>query len=143
VANRSRLLFALILALLAWTRVEADMVVVVNAKSGVERLSMDEVVNIYMGRYRQLPSGLPAVPVDQPDAMPEKARFYRLLVNKDLSEINAYWARLIFSGKTSPPRQARSAAEVVEWVAKQRGGIAYLDRAEVDSRMKIVIELER
>lgn len=137
-----RLLFALCLALPPGAGARADLVVVVNAKSGVESLSLDEAVNIFMGRYRQLPSGLAALPVDQPEGQPEKARFYHLLVNKSLSEINAYWARLIFSGKTSPPHQARSTAEVLDWLGRQRGAVAYLERSQVDPRFRIVLELE-
>lgn len=133
------LLFALALGLPAW----ADLVVVVNAKSGVEKLSRAEVTNIFLGRYRRLPSGLPALPIDQPTNEAIKARFYTLLVNKEPAEINAYWARLIFSGKTSPPRQAANAAEVMDWLAGQRGGIGYIERGQADSRVKIVFDLER
>jgi hypothetical protein len=137
-----RLFLALSLSLIPWVRANADLVVVVNARSGVERLTTDEVINIFMGRYRQLPSGIKALPIDQPETLPEKARFYRLLVNKELPEINAYWARLIFSGKTIPPQQARNTAEVMDWLTKKRGAIGYIERSQVDSRVKIVLELE-
>ncbi|MDD4880546.1 MAG: hypothetical protein PHX10_03125 [Gallionellaceae bacterium] len=137
------LLLTLCLILLPRARAEADLVVVVNARNGIERLTLDSVINIFMGRYRQLPSGIPAQPVDQPDGRPEKARFYRLLVNKDLAEINAYWARLIFSGRTSPPYQAKSTAEILDRLARQPGAIAYIERNQADPRVRIVLELER
>ncbi|CAK0742630.1 hypothetical protein CCP3SC15_1200008 [Gammaproteobacteria bacterium] len=76
--------------------------VIVNPESGVEMLSREEVINIFLGRYRKLPSGIMAQPIDQADQT-GKALFYKLLVGKELSEINSYWARLIFSGKTKPP----------------------------------------
>jgi hypothetical protein len=132
-----------LLSLLAILPVKAEPVVVINAGSGVERLSQDEVINIFLGRYRQLPSGITAMPIDQPADQPLRAQFYRLLVNKDLAELNAYWARLIFSGKISPPRQAASASEVLEWVARTRGGIAYIERNMADQRVKIVMEFSR
>jgi ABC-type phosphate transport system substrate-binding protein len=131
-----------LLAVLAAPPAAADLVVVVNTGSGVERLSRDEVINIFLGRYRQFPSGLAALPIDQPAEQPLKAQFYRQLVNKDLAEINAYWARLIFSGKTSPPRQAASPAEVVAWLAHNRGAIGYVERGMVDARLRIVMEFE-
>jgi len=137
-----RLLLGLTLGTLPWTQAAADLVVVVNAKSGVTRLTPDDAVNIFMGRFRQLPGGRPAQPIDQPESAPERRRFYRLLVNKDLSEINAYWARLVFSGKTSPPRQARTEDEVVEWLVKQPGAVAYMERSRVDSRLRVVLALE-
>lgn len=130
-----------LLALLASSPAMADLVVVVNARSGIERLSRDEVVNIFLGRYRQLPSGLSALPIDQPANLPLKAQFYRKLVNKDMEQINAYWARLTFSGKTSPPRQAASSAEVLEWLGHSQAAIGYIDRAMVNDRLRIVMEL--
>mgnify|MGYP000123093648 CR=1 FL=1 len=117
----------------------ADVVVVVDAKSGVERLTQDEVINIYMGRHRKLPSGMTALPIDQPLAGGLRAEFYRKLVDKDLADINAYWARLYFSGKTRPPLQAGSASEVLSLVTGNPGGIGYLERSQVDARVKIVL----
>ncbi len=118
-----------------------DLVVVVNAGSGVERLTRDEVINLFMGRTRKLATGLTALPIDQGGTAPDRARFYRALVGKELPEINAYWARLIFSGQAYPPRQAESEAEVLEILHNTKGAIAYVDRKLVDRRMKIVFEV--
>lgn len=120
----------------------SDVVVVVDAKSGIERLSREDVINIFLGRHRTLPNGSVAVPVDQPLVGGARSEFYRKLVDKDLSEINAYWARLVFSGKTSPPLQASSASEVLAQVVKSPGGIGYMDRSQVDARVKVVLEFK-
>ena len=121
----------------------AEPVVVVSAASSLRQLSQDEVVNIFLGRYRRLPNGDTALPIDQPESSPVRADFYRRLVNKDLNEINAYWSRLIFSGRTSPPLQASSAADVMVWLLGQPGGVAYVDRTQVDKRLRIVMEFAR
>ncbi len=138
-----RHLLAIILGILAGNTAMADMVVVVNARAGVETMTRSEAINIFLGRYRRLSSGIPAYPIDHPAASLEKARFYRLLVDKDIAEIGAYWTRLVFSGKTGPPRQARDTREVLTLLASQPGGVAYLDRVQVDARARIVLELER
>ena len=135
--------FLLCLLLIATAPAHAEPVVVVSARSGIERLSRDEVVNIFLGRYRGLSNGTQAIPIDQPEGGSLRAEFYRRLVNKELNEINAYWSRLIFSGKTSPPRQAADAAEVYALLARNPGGIAYIERAQVDHRFRIVLELPR
>lgn len=121
--------------------VAGDLVVVVNASSGVERLTRDEVINLFMGRTRKLATGLTALPIDQGGVAPDRARFYRALVGKELPEINAYWARLIFSGQAYPPRQAESEAEVLEILHNTKGAIAYVDRKLVDRRLRIVFEV--
>lgn len=118
-----------------------ELVVVVNAASGVGKLSREQVLNIFLGRFRQFPSGLTAVPIDQPDGGPAKAQFYRLLVDKEVAEINAYWARLVFSGRTPPPLQTEYSGDVLRLLAAKRGAIAYVDRSLVDPRLTIVFSL--
>jgi hypothetical protein len=118
----------------------ADMVVVASPKSSIEHLSRQEVVYLYMGRLRQLPSGIPAVPLDLAVDSPERADFYRQLVSKEPAEIRAYWARLIFSGGTHPPLMAENREDMIQRLNSKPGAIGYLERAKVDSRVKVVFE---
>lgn len=119
----------------------AEVVVVMGAKSGVERLSHDQVVNVFMGRYRKLDSGLTAVPLDLPIDSDLRSEFYRKLVDKTLAEINSYWTRLNFSGKTTAPGLAPSAERLIEWLASNPAGIGYLDAKQVDHRVRVVLRL--
>jgi hypothetical protein len=119
----------------------ADLVLVANPQSGIERLTQDEVINIYLGRYRRLASGMVAEPFDHPIDSELRSRFYRRLVNKNLAEINAYWARLVFSGKTRPPQVVENVENALRYVATQPGALAYIERAQADTRVKIVFEL--
>jgi len=122
----------------AWAA--TDLVVIVNPASGVDRMSRDEVTAIFMGRTRKLPSGITALPIDQ-TTDGDKPRFYKELINKDIPEGNSYWARLIFSGQGSPPRQADNVAEVIEIVSGNKGAIGYVPRSLADKRVRIVLDL--
>lgn len=137
------LLCAILLSLSCSCIVLADVVVVTSVQSGVDRLSQNDVTDIFLGRYRKLPTGVSAVPIDQPAGSSLKAEFYRLLVGKELPEINAYWARLHFSGKTSPPVQAASSSEVLSRLAGMPGAIAYIERRQVDARLRIVLDFSQ
>src|SRR5687767_2973004 len=115
-----RLVFLIIFAALAAGVGRAsdtdNIVVIVNPESGVDRLSRDEVIDIFLGRYRKLPSGRVALPIDVASSA-ERDQFYLLLVKKSPAEISSYWARLVFSGQTSPPYRVpdtRTAVELVE-----------------------------
>ena len=121
--------------------VHAELVVVVGAQSTIDQLSKSQVVNIFLGHSRELPNGVAAAPVDLPFAVPEKAAFYQALVNKDLDQIAAYWSRLVFAGSTSPPVQSGSVQDALQYVASHRGAIAYMDRRNVDARVKVVFSL--
>lgn len=139
--RRLPLLLLFLASLLGSAAAQAELVVVIGTRSSVMQLNADEVINIFLGRYRRLPDGSTAVPVDQPAGSSTRAEFYRRLVNKEVSEINAYWARLHFSGKTTPPLQASSAADVIGRVAGTPGGIGYLERSQVDARVRVVMTL--
>jgi hypothetical protein len=138
-----KILFRLLLLLMmTWVgNAQADLVLIANAKIAEESISREEAINIYMGHLRQFSSGLAAQPLDLPSNYEEKALFYRLLVNKTLSDIEAYWARLVFSGRTSPPRTVYSPKEMVERVSEKPTFIGYVDRRYVDKRVRIILEL--
>ena len=135
------LLFS-VLGAMAGAAEPASLVIVVNPQSGVDKLSRDEVVDIFLGRYRKLPSGKTALPIDVAEANSERARFYRLLVKKSSSEMSSYWARLVFSGQTSPPFQVPDAKAALELVQSSPNAIAYMDRSAVSSNVKVVFELK-
>lgn len=118
-----------------------DIVVVVNQKNSVSKLSRDEVIDIYMGRNRQLPSGVTALPLDLPTTSPEREQFYFRLTGKSMSQINAYWARLILTGRASPPTLMHSQAEAMQMVTDNRSAVGYANRSSASSQAKVVLEL--
>jgi hypothetical protein len=117
-----------------------DLVVVTHPHNGIEKMSKDEVINIYMGRYRKMPNGETALALDLSKPQGEKAHFYNLMVGKELPEINSYWARLMFSGQGSPPRQIDSVEELITIISSNKGALAYMDRKKVDKRVRIVFD---
>jgi ABC-type phosphate transport system substrate-binding protein len=118
----------------------SGIVVIVNPASGIERLTRDEVIDIFLGRYRKLPSGRVALPIDVASSV-ERDQFYLLLVKKSPSEISSYWARLVFSGQTSPPYRVPDTRTAVELVESNPNAIAYVDRASVNAHVKVVLEI--
>ncbi len=135
------LLLVLLIAVPAGPTMAADWVLVAHPKAGIERLSQDEVINIFLGRYRRLASGVSAEPLDQPADSALRARFYRQLVDKNLAEINAYWARLVFSGKTRPPAIASSSEDAIQRVSLHPESLAYVEKSKVDARVVVVFEI--
>ncbi|MCX7897090.1 MAG: hypothetical protein N2441_04380 [Rhodocyclaceae bacterium] len=124
------------------TVAQAELVVVTSPQTGIERLSREEVINIFLGRYRLLPVGITAEPLDLPIDHPARAQFYQRLVGKHLAEINAYWARLIFSGRTRPPRVVSDYAEAIRVVRERPGALAYLDASSTPPDLKVIFSFE-
>ncbi len=136
-----RTFLSLLASLLLVAPACAEVVVVISAKAGVSKLSQDEVINIFLGRHRKLPSGEAAQPYDLPASDKLRGDFYRRLVDKSPAEINAYWARLTFSGKTNPPQVSPSLQDLLKTLASVPGAVGYLDRNQIDERVRIVLSL--
>jgi ABC-type phosphate transport system substrate-binding protein len=120
----------------------SSIVVIVNPGSGVDKLTRDEVIDIFLGRYRKLPSGRMALPIDVAESGNERALFYQFLVKKSPAEMSSYWARLVFSGQTSPPFQVPDAKTAVDLVQNNPNAIAYVDRASLNAHVKVVLEIK-
>jgi ABC-type phosphate transport system substrate-binding protein len=136
------LLLALLTAGGARAADASSIVVIVNPSSGVEKLTRDEVIDIFLGRYRKLPSGRVAMPIDVTEEGTQRARFYQLLVKKSPAEMSSYWARLVFSGTTSPPFQVPDTQTALDLVGSNPNAIAYVDRAAVTPKVKVVLEIK-
>lgn len=117
------------------------LAVIVNPASGVERMTRSEVAAVFMARDRKLASGVTALPLDIAGDAQERKNFYRTLVGKTVPEVNAYWARLLFTGRATPPQQLDDAASIVAAVAENKGAIGYIEKSKVDSRVRVVLEL--
>ncbi len=129
---------ATVALLLVSTTARADIAIVINDASSVRQISHSEAVNIFMGRYRRLPNNSVALPIDQ---APLKARFYRALVQKDMAEINSYWARLVFSGRASPPQQAVTLDDLIDIVTHNNNALGYVDAADTPAHMHVLLML--
>ncbi|WP_445621031.1 hypothetical protein ACUN8C_04105 [Kushneria sp. Sum13] len=135
----TRLARATTMALLVTTSTaRADIAIVINEASPVRQLSHSEAVNIFMGRYRRLPDNSAALPIDQ---APLKARFYRALVQKDMAEINSYWARLVFSGRASPPQQTDTREDLIDIVTHNNNALGYVDADLLPPHLRVLLTL--
>jgi hypothetical protein len=134
-----RLYCALILAGLTAT-VQADVYVIVHRDNPVATIGMDKVASLYLGRSRSFGSGHFAVLVDQSGHAPVRERFFLKLAGMTLPQIDAYWARLSFTGRVTPPEVRVSDAEVIDTVAAEPLAIGYVSVPPADPRVRVVLQ---
>jgi len=60
------------------------------------------------------------------------------VTGKSDSQLQAYWSRLVFTGKGKPPKTIGSSALIKSQVASRANAIAYIDSSEVDDSVKVV-----
>ena len=136
-----RIVTALLLAMAAMVA-RAELVVVVHPSNPADSLSRREVVDLFMGRTQYFADGSLVLRLDQPPQSQERQDFYRGLVNKSVAEVNAYWAKLLFSGRASPPQVVDGNKAVLAAVRDNKNAIGYVDSAAVDASVKVVARVD-
>ncbi|NRB39232.1 MAG: substrate-binding domain-containing protein [Pseudomonadales bacterium] len=119
----------------------AGVVVIVSASNSNAELDEKQVYNIYMGKAKSFPDGEKALPVDQKKGSADRDAFRETILQKSSSQLNTYWSRLIFTGKGTPPQESGSGATVKTLIANNPNLIGYINSADVDSSVKVLLEL--
>ncbi|MDP5253848.1 MULTISPECIES: hypothetical protein [unclassified Vibrio] len=133
------LLFCLFLSLPSKA---AEVVVIVNLNNPISSLEKREIIDLFMGKQKAFRHGQSARPFDQSESS-IKASFYHHLINKNLAQVNAYWARLLFTGRASPPQELSDDQSIIEAVRKAPGAIAYIDSQWLDDSVKEVFRVQK
>lgn len=120
----------------------AEIVVIVNKESQVKALTKKQVIDIYMGRKSTFPNGDKAVPIDQQADSTTRKQFYNKLVDKTVSEINAYWARLLFSGRATPPRASENSAALIAIIKNNKSAIGYIQLKDLTDGVRVLTHVD-
>ena len=123
--------------LLSASIASADVVVIVNASSPIKTATSDDIAKLFLGRISSL-DGVDLTPVDQKEGTSARHTFYSKVVGKTPAQLNAYWSRLIFTGKGSPPRMVGDDSEVADAVADDDEAIGYIDSSAVRDGVKVI-----
>jgi hypothetical protein len=114
----------------------AQIVVVASAKSGAGTFSKEQVSDVFMGKNTSF------TPVDLAESSPLRDDFYGKVVGKSASQMKSYWAKMAFTGKGTPPREAASSGEVKKILAGDATLVGYIEKAAVDSSVKVLFSAQ-
>ncbi|MFZ2449261.1 MAG: hypothetical protein WAW36_01930 [Methylovulum miyakonense] len=129
--------FFSLLSAMAMPVAQADVAVIAHIKSNFSSLTAKQVQDIFMGRTRIFPNGKFALPIDQ--SSPLRAEFYEELTGRPVEQINAYWARIMFTGQASPPQRLPDDEAVLQTVRENEGAIGYIDKTRVDGTIRVLL----
>lgn len=118
----------------------ADIYVIAHVNASTEQLSQQQVADLYLGRTRMLQPGDYVILLDQSNDQPVRERFFRLIANMSLSQVNAYWARLSFTGRQHPPQPKANDAKVIEAVSRDPLAIGYVG-TQPGSQVRVILHL--
>jgi ABC-type phosphate transport system substrate-binding protein len=116
----------------------AEVVAVVSATNPVTTLSKSQIADIFLGKLTRFADGRLVVPVDQVENSAVRVAFYREFAGKSPAQIKALWSKIIFTGRGQPPAEAVNHIAVIKFIAKNPDAIGYIERKQVDDRVKVV-----
>lgn len=131
------LLFAA--SLLASPLVLAE-VVIIGHPAGPDSISSNEVRDLYLNRSKALPNGQSAQPFELPEGNTARAEFHQKVTGRNDAQLKAFWSKQVFTGRGQPPEEAGSAAAMKAQVSSTPGGIGYIDDAEADDTVKVLLK---
>ncbi|SRR5690554_2533673 len=136
-----RSLFALMI-LTAAVNTQAAIAVIVHLDN-YEKINEAQLRNLYLGKMKTFPSGADVNVLDLTPQNSVREAFTRQVLRRSESNLNAYWARMLFSSQGRPPPMLNTPQEVLNIVSHDKKAIAYVDLEAVDTnRVRVIMVFE-
>lgn len=136
--RRTTFLAALLATLLALPAAAADAFkVVANGSVPVRALSRRALSDLFMKKSTTWEGGAAVVPVDNATAA-VREEFSRSVHGKPSAAVKSYWNQQIFSGRSLPPLEKASDADVLAYVKATAGAVGYVSSTADTSAVKVI-----
>lgn len=123
--------------LVASSIASAELAVIVHPSNGAA-LDAKEIEKIFLAKAKTFSSGGDAIPVNQAEGKATRNEFDEKVLGKSASQLKAYWSKLVFTGKGSPPQDVADDAAVKTLISTNPNMIGYVDSGSVDGSVKVV-----
>ncbi len=115
----------------------AEVAVIVHP-SNSNSFDQNAIKRIFLGKSRAFPSGGEAIPVGSKDGSPESNEFTSSVLSKTPKQLKAYWAKMIFTGKGTPPKAMESNQSILDIVASNPSFIGFVTSGTETGAVKVV-----
>lgn len=130
-----KLILASILTLCSTTAF-AEVAVIVNSANS-NTIDQQEIQRIYLGKSKSFADGSKVNPVNQ-NVNTVTDEFNEKVLGRSSSQLNAYWSKLVFTGKGTPPNKLDNDQAVIDFVTANSDAIGYIDSAKVTDAVKVI-----
>jgi hypothetical protein len=129
---------ALLLITAASSHAQERDALVLIAHPSVPHVDIATAQRLYTGRAVEV-AGVLVVPVNIAAVSKVRERFLAIVMNQDDEKYVAYWTVRKHIGKGTPPRDLKTAAEVIDFVQSTPGGLGYVAGSDVKPGMNVVL----
>ncbi|MBZ9611401.1 phosphate ABC transporter substrate-binding protein [Rheinheimera maricola] len=129
-------IFALLVMALSIS-VHAEISVIVNP-GNANAVSTDDLNRLFLGRTSSFADGSKATPLNLAEGQASRDEFDSKVLSRSSAQLKAYWSKLVFTGKGTPPKELADDAAVKAAVAADTTAIGYISSGSVDGSVKVV-----
>ena len=115
----------------------ADVSVIVHP-SNDSSFEASTIKRIFTGKEKSFSNGNKGIPISQGAGSAVTGEFNKKVIKKSSAQLKAYWSKLIFTGKGTPPKEASNDAEVIKMVAANPDTIGFVSSDAVTDQVKVV-----
>lgn len=105
--------------------------------SNAAALDEKAIKKIFLGKSKSFPGGGSAVPMSLDEGNAGAGSFNKGMLGKSASQLKSYWAKLVFTGKATPPKSVANDAEMIALISANPNMIGYIEGAG-DASVKVV-----
>jgi ABC-type phosphate transport system substrate-binding protein len=110
----------------------AELVIVVNPQNPASRMTSAQASQFFLG------GSVMFTPLEQADGSAIRSEFYKKVLEKEPSQVQAIWAKIVFTGKGKPPKEYKSSVEVKKAINENVNAIGYIEKSAVDDSVKVI-----
>jgi ABC-type phosphate transport system substrate-binding protein len=113
----------------------AELVIVVNPQNDIKSMSNSQAAQYFLGGSVQF------TPLEQASGSPIRLEFYKKVLEKEPPQVQAIWARIVFTGKGKPPKEYKTSEEIKKAIRENINAIGYIEKSAVDDSVKVVASI--
>jgi hypothetical protein len=114
--------------------------VITHPSNSISSISKKDLSWLFLKRRTNWSSGELAKPIDQSPTSEVRLLFTTGVMGRTVRQVESHWNAQVFSGKSSPPKIAKSDQEVLELVKTIPGAVGYVS-ADADLAGVKVLEV--
>jgi hypothetical protein len=110
-------------------------VVVIGNTGGADSISASDAKKLFLGK-----GSSSSVPYELEEGDATRSAFHSSVTGKSDAQLKAFWSKQVFTGKGNPPASVSGAAAMKAAVAADANGVGYIDEADVDATVKVILK---
>ncbi len=113
-------------------------IMVVVHPSNAAMFDKGSIQRIYLGKTRAFPGGEEALPLSLRETSVTSANFTRNVLAKTPKQLKSYWAKMVFTGKGTPPKQMDNSKQIIDLVSNNPNFIGFVKEGTDNGGVKVV-----